>query len=226
MRWDNSSGGQTFVTRDRWGPWKGAPLFLSYGKCLLYGVMMDNVDGTVQAAMAPFPVKFQSGVMRARFNPADGQLYVAGLKGWQTAATRDGGFYRVRYTGKPVTMAVKAHAATNGIQLTFASPLDPATAGDPASYAVELWNYRYTGNYGSPEVSVKDPEKAVHDKLEVTSAKLSPDGRTVTLGVDGLQPADQFSVRYVLKAADGAEVHSEVIGTIHRLGASLPLATR
>ena len=38
--------------------------------------------------------------MRARFNAADGQLYVCGLKGWQTRATKDGIFQRVRYTGK------------------------------------------------------------------------------------------------------------------------------
>lgn len=222
MRWDNSSGGQVFVTSDSWGPWKGAPLFLSYGKCLLYGVLMDRVEGVDQAAMVPFNLKFASGIMRARFSAKDGQLYVAGLKGWQNAATRDGGFYRVRYTGKPVQMPVKAHAAANGIQLTFSTALDPTTAADPENYAVELWNYRYSGNYGSPEISVKDPTKAVHDKLAVKGIRLSPDGKTVTLMIDALEPADQFSVRYSIKASDGAELRSEVIGTIHRLGAPLP----
>ncbi|MEN9676950.1 MAG: hypothetical protein RIS76_2846 [Verrucomicrobiota bacterium] len=226
MRWDNSSGGQVFVTSDSWGPWKGAPLFLSYGKCLLYGVLMDRVDGVDQAALVPFGLKFSSGIMRARFNAKDGQLYVAGLKGWQNAATRDGGIYRVRYTGKPVHMPVKAHAAQNGIELRFSSPLDPASAADIENYAVELWNYRYSGNYGSPELSVKNPGQAAHDKLAVKSAQLSADGKTLTLFVDGLEPADQFSVRYALKAADGAELRSEVIGTIHRLGAPLPVGTR
>ena len=226
MRWDNSSGGQVFVTSDSWGPWKGAPLFLSYGKCLLYGVLMDRVDGVDQASLVPFGLKFASGIMRARFNAKDGQLYVAGLKGWQNAATRDGGFYRVRYTGKPVQMPVKAHAAANGIEITFSTALDSATAGDPESYAVELWNYRYSGNYGSPELSVKNPGVTAHDKLPVKSVRLSPDGRTVTLFVDGLEPADQFSVRYAVKAADGAELRSEVIGTIHRLGAPIAAAAQ
>ncbi len=228
MRWDNSSGGQVFVTSDKWGPWKGAPLFLSYGKCLLYGVLMDDVDGTKQASMVPFNLKFASGVMRARFNDRDGQLYVAGLKGWQNAATRDGGFYRVRYTGQPVRMPVKAHAAKNGIELKFSADLDAKSAEDIGSYAVELWNYRYSGNYGSPEISVKepakpgqDPKKEMHDKLAVKSAKLSADKRTLFLEVDGLQPADQFSVKYSVNTADGAEIRSEVIGTIHKLGAEM-----
>ena len=218
MRWDNSSGGQVYVTSDKWGPWKGAPLFMSYGKCLLYGVLMDNVDGTVQASMVPFGLKFASGVMRGRFNSRDGQLYVCGLRGWQNNATRDGGFYRVRYTGKPVRMPVRAHATKTGIAITFSTALDPKSAQDLDNYAVELWNYRYTGSYGSPEVSVVTPKKESHDKLPVKSARLSSDQKTLFLEVDGLQPADQFGVKYSVTAADGTELRSELIGTIHKLG--------
>ncbi|KAB2661823.1 MAG: hypothetical protein DVB31_11940 [Verrucomicrobia bacterium] len=221
MRWDNSSGGQVYVTGNQWGPWKGAPLFLSYGKCLLYGVLWDEVDGTVQAAMTPFGLRFQSGVMRARFNPRDGQLYACGLKGWQNAASRDGGFYRVRYTGKPVRNPIKAHVAQNGIQLTFASALDRKSAEDAAGYAAELWNYRYSGGYGSPEVSVKTPAKAAHDKLEVKGAHLSADGKTLFLEIEGLEKADQWSVKYAVTMADGTEVRSEVIGTIKKLGPAI-----
>jgi len=223
MRWDNSSGGQVYVTSEKWGPFKGAPLFMSYGKCLLYAVLMDNVDGAMQATLAPFDLKFASGVMRGRFNDRDGQLYLSGLKGWQNAASRDGGFYRVRYTGKPVRLPVKAHAAQNGIQLTFATELDAKTAEDAESYAVELWDYRYTGNYGSPEVSVKAPGQNGHDKLDVKSAKLSADRKTLFLEVIGLQVADQFSVKYAVNTADGTELRSEIIGTIHKLGAPVAL---
>lgn len=224
MRWDNSSGGQVYVTSDRWGPWKGAPLFMSYGKCLLYSVLMDQVDGEVQAAMVPFNLKFNSGVMRGRFNPKDGQLYVCGLKGWQNAASRDGGFFRVRYTGKPVRMPVRAHVARNGIELTFSTPLDPKAAQDPTGYSVELWNYRYSGGYGSDELSVKTPGKKGHDPLEVSAVKLSADGRSVFLTVAGLEAADQYSVKYSINAADGTEMRSEVIGTIRKLGPEVTAA--
>ena len=47
-------------------------------------------------------VSWVSGVMRARFNTVDGQLYLCGLKGWQTRGTKDGIFQRVRYTGATV----------------------------------------------------------------------------------------------------------------------------
>lgn len=225
MRWDNSSGGQVYVTSDKWGPWKGAPLFMSYGKCLLYGVLMDNVEGTVQASMVPFNLKFASGVMRGRFNPQDGQLYLCGLRGWQNNATRDGGFYRVRYTGKPVRMPVKSHVTQTGIAITFSTPLDSKSASDLENYSVELWNYRYSGSYGSPELSVKTKGKEGHDKLSVKSAKLSADGKTLFLEVDGLQIADQYGVKYSVTTADGTELRSELIGTIHKLG-STPASLR
>lgn len=221
MRWDNSSGGQVYVTSDKWGPWRGAPLFMSYGKCLLYGVLMDSVEGTAQASMVPFGLKFSSGIMRGRFNPRDGQLYVCGLKGWQNAATREGGFYRVRYTGKPVGMVTRARSAQNGIQLTFGTELDAQAAVDTGNYAVELWNYRYSGAYGSPEVSVKNPGKTAHDKLEVKSARLGTDRRTVFVELEGLQPADQYSLKYALKSASGEDLKSEVIGTLHKLGPAI-----
>ncbi len=64
--------------------------------------MQEEVDGRPQGGIVRFPLKFDTGIMRARFNPADGQLYVAGLRGWQTDAGHDGALQRVRYTGKTV----------------------------------------------------------------------------------------------------------------------------
>ena len=86
---------------------------------------------------------------------------------------------------------------------------------------MELWNYRYSGGYGSPELSVKNPGKEGHDKLDVKSAILSADGKSVFLAIDDLTRADQYSVKFTLNAADGAEMRSEIIGTIHRLGPAI-----
>lgn len=217
---DNSSGGQVFVTSDKWGPFKGQPLFMSYGKCTLFEVMTDVVNGVRQGAMVQFPLKFYSGLMRARFNAKDGQLYVSGLRGWQSAATRDGGFYRVRYTGKPVHMANGFHAAKNGVKVSFTGKLDPTTTNDAGSWSAERWNYLYSGAYGSSEYSVDNPGEKKHDKLEVKSAKLLPDGQTVFLEIPNMKPSDQFKLRYNLDAADGALIDEELYGTIYELGAA------
>ena len=215
---DNSSGGQVYVTSDKWGPFKGQPLFQSYGKCTLFTVMTEQVGGATQAAMWQFPLKFNSGVMRARFNAKDGQLYQCGLKGWQTSATKDGSFSRVRYTGKPVQAPAAFHVKPNGVAITFTCALDESLASDPASWSVEQWNLIYSGGYGSPEVSTEDAAKRQHDKVEVKSVKLSADKKTAFLEMP-VKPVNQMRVKFNLKTADGAPLVSEVFNTIHQVPA-------
>ena len=96
--------------------------------------------------------------MRARFNPKDGQLYIVGLKGWQTNAAQDGGFDRVRYTGKPVHMPAAFKATDKGVYLTYTTALDQAYANDATNFAVDAWNYKWCENYGSPELPLTPAE--------------------------------------------------------------------
>ncbi|MGE3354407.1 MAG: DUF6797 domain-containing protein [Planctomycetota bacterium] len=221
---DNSSGGQVWVTGDRWGPLQGRLLHLSYGTCGVYLVLKEEVDGQVQGGVVRLPCSFSSSAMRARFHPVDGQLYVAGLQGWQTSAARIGGFHRVRHTGQPLHLPVALRTCKEGVYLTFAEPLAPDTAADPDSYGVEIWNYLYSQNYGSPELSILHPERQIEqgkpnrDPLPVTAAKLSPDGRTVFLAVQGMQPVMQMRIAWNVDAADGAQLKGELHNTIHRLG--------
>jgi hypothetical protein len=215
---DNSGGGQVWVTSDKWGPLKDHLLYMSYGRATLLHVMHEEVDGQIQAAMTQFPFKFNTGVMRARFNPRDGQLYLCGLRGWQTDGLRSGGFYRVRYTGKPVHMASELYALKNGFRITFTSPLDETSAASLDSYSMEQWNYKWTPEYGSPEFSVSDPTQKKHDPVVIKSAKLLADKRTVFLEIPDIQPVNQYKVKVKITAADGSPISQDIYGTIHRLG--------
>ncbi len=216
---DNSCGGQTWVDSDKWGPLKGKMMHLSYGRCRLFLTLQEKVDGQPQGGVILFPVKkFNSGSMRARFNPKDGQFYHCGLKGWQTSGARDGGFQRVRYTGKKTYLPVGLNVKTNGIVLTFADKLDRELAEDPDSYAAERWNYQWTKRYGSPEFSVKDPKKRGHDKITIQSAKLAADGKTVFIEMDDLKRVMQQSIKFNLEATDGEPVTGTIYHTIHKLG--------
>ena len=226
MSMDNSSGGQTWVTSDKWGPFKNHLLFMSYGKGTLFHIMTEEVEGVTQAAAVQLPLKFQTGIMRARFNPKDGQLYVSGLRGWQTSGVRDGGFYRVRYNGQPVHTPSAVHAAENGIEITFPSPLDSASATSPENYGVEQWNYKWTGNYGSPEFSVINPTDKKHDPLAVKSAQLSSDKKTVFLEIPELKPSDQVKIKFNISAADGTTMAQEIYSTIYRLGSAKKLSLK
>lgn len=217
MQMDNSSGGQVWAVDKRWGPLAGHMLFMSYGKCTLFEVLPETVDGTHQGAMVQLPLKFSSGVMRGRVNPKDGQVYLCGLKGWQSSAARDGGFYRVRYTGEPVRLPVAYESSKEGVQLRFSCLLESQTAADPANYSVQRWNYRWTGAYGSDQYSVTQPDQKKTDKLEVTSAKVLADGKTVTLQIPDMQPADQIRIKYSVKDQGGAIIAQEVYATAYKL---------
>ncbi|QOV89846.1 DUF6797 domain-containing protein [Humisphaera borealis] len=216
---DNSSGGQTWVTSNQWGPFENRLLHLSYGTCSLFLAMKQDVAGvpnaTVQGGVVRFPLSFDSGIMRARFNPADGQLYVAGLKGWQTSAGKDGCFQRVRYTGKTVHMPTAIEATKTGLTITFTCKLSAEEANDPQSYAIERWNYLWAENYGSADYSVSDPTKSAHDTVKIKSAKLQPDGKTVVLEIPDMKPAMQYKTEVNLVSEDDADVRFEIYHTVH-----------
>ncbi len=217
MKIDSSSGGQVWVTSEHWGPLQGQLLHTSYGRATLFLVLLDDVDGTRQGGVVQFPLKFDSGIMRGRFHPRDGQLWVCGLKGWETAGARDGALQRVRYAGGPVRLPCAFHVARHGVTITFTSPLDPTSAADDQNYALEQWNYQWTEQYGSPEFSVANPGRPGHDPVSIRSAKLLPDGKTVSLELPDLKPVMQLKIRFRLQAADGAPVEHEVYATINRV---------
>jgi glucose/arabinose dehydrogenase len=214
---DNSSGGQVWVTSDMWGPFKGHLLHTSYGKSSLFHVLMETVDGQAQGGVVRFPLNFDSGIMRARFNPRDGQLYVCGLNGWQTTGARDGALQRVRYTGGAVNTPLALRVWRNGIQISFTGALDTASASDEQNYAVSQWNYKWTKEYGSPEFSVVDPDEKGHDAMTIKSVKLSADRKTVLLEIPDLQPVMQMKIQMRIKAADGSAIATEIYNTINRV---------
>lgn len=217
---DNSNGGQTWVTSKQWGPLLGRMLYLSYGKSSLFLVLQERVNGVPQGGVVKFPLRFATGLMRGRFSPVDGQLYVAGLKGWQTNAVKDGAVQRVRFTNKSATLPESLHVTDAGITIGFTGPLDATTASDLQSYALEQNNYIWSGDYGSPEIKPSaGTSRAEKDqgteKVAIRSVKLSADRRTVFLEVPGLKPVMQSRIKMNLKAEDGSRVPDEISHTIN-----------
>ena len=214
---DNSSGGQIWVTSDKWGPFQGQLLHTSYGKSSLFLVMTERDGERNQGGTVQFPLKFESGIMRGRFHPLDGQLYLCGLKGWQTSGARDAALHRVRYTGVKVYMPRGLHVATNGIRIEFTCALQRESAEDLQNYALEEWNYLWSEKYGSPEFSVKEPTRQGHDPVDLKSARLDPDGRAIFLEIPNLHPVMQMKIQFRLKSADGASVAHTVYNTVNYL---------
>jgi len=210
---DNSAGGQTWVPDQSWGPLGGHMVHLSYGTGTAFLVLRQQVNGVWQGAAVPLPGNFNSGAHRGRFHPRDGQLYVSGMTGWGTYTPDDGCLQRLRYTGGPLNVPVAFEARDNGILLTFSDPLD-ASAAQASAHFAQCWNYRCSAAYGSPELSLRQPDKAGHDALEITGAHLLGDNRQLFLEIPQLQPAGQ--VHLVLHPQP--ELEREVFLTAHSLG--------
>ncbi|HVE42679.1 MAG TPA: DUF6797 domain-containing protein [Planctomycetota bacterium] len=214
MSIDKSAGGLVWVPDDRWGPLRDQLILNSYD-CSLSLVLIERLQGDVQGGVVRFPLRFPSGVMRGRFNPADGQLYVAGLRGWSSAAAKDCAFQRVRYTGKPVHLPINVVTRKGGMDVTFTSPLDAASVADPENIGAVAFNVVRTAGYGSPEFSIEDPKRQRRDPVEIKSSMLKDDGKTIALEIPGLKPVTNLVLKFRVKGADGTPVAVELDYTLH-----------
>jgi len=161
--------------------------------------------GMVALPLAPFP----TGVMRGRFRPADGHLYLCGMYAWAGNQQAPGGLYRVRATGQPACLPVGYHVTPGGLALTFSDPLHPGAAADGRDFGVKVWDLLRSERYGSPHLNERP--------LRVTAVTVSADRRTVTLGIPGLRPTRGLEVWYSVRAADGREVDGLLHGSVNRL---------
>jgi hypothetical protein len=212
---DRSPAELLWADSRRWGPLDGSLLSLSYGHGKIFVVMTQFFDRTRQGAVVALPVpQFPTGIIRGRFNPLDGQLYVLGMSAWATnQMMQGGGLYRVRYTGRPLRLPIAMRARTSGIEVTFASPLDRAAAG-PEAFTVTAWDLERSSTYGSKRHNLRT--------LRVGRVTLSLDGRTALLQVPDLSPTWVVEVAYGLRAADGEAFDGVMQGTIHALEGDAP----
>lgn len=220
---DNSSGGQTIVPANTWGPLQEQLLHFSFGMGSWFTILRDEVDGQVQGAVLPMTGDFLSGVHRGRFSPVDHHLYASGQQGWVSFTPEDGCFQRVRYTGDTFQIATDFHVHENGLRITFTQPVNPVVVTNTRNNFAQCWNYRYSGAYGSPELSPSHPGVLGHDPLRIASAHVLPDGRSIFLEIPDLQPVNQLHLRLHVNHNDDYLVCNpagsghDLFVTVHRL---------
>jgi putative heme-binding domain-containing protein len=186
---DRSPAEMLWVDSKAWGPLAGSLLNLSYGTGKVFIVPHERVNGMMQGGMCRLPVPlFPTGVMRGRFHPDNGQLYTCGLFVWAGNQEQPDGFYRVRYTGKPLWLPLALHAQRKEMQITFTDPLDAKAAADPHNYAVKVWHLKRTAEYGSKHYD--------EHSLHVPGGRLSPDGKTLAIEIPELAPTQCMEIKY------------------------------
>jgi len=208
---DRSPAELMWVDSDRWGPLEGSLLNFSYGYGKIYVCPHEQVDGQMQGGMCAFDLpQFPTGIMRGRFNPVDGQLYCCGMFAWSGTQEQPGGLYRIRYTGQSANLPVGLHALETGVEIVFSDPVDPGSVSDPANFAIQAWDLKRTANYGSDHYNER--------RWPVESARLLPDGKTVSLTIPDIAPTWGMEIVYAIQAADGKPLQGKIHNTIHKLG--------
>lgn len=195
----------------KFGPWQKQMLIGEQTHSQVQRINLEKVNGLYQGAVFHFLEGFEAGIVPMR-QAEDGTLFVGGTnRGWASRGSKPFTFERVRWTGKVPFEIHDMSARPDGFELTFTGPVDPATAGDPASYAMDAWTYIYQSKYGSPEVDQVTPK--------ITAATVSPDKLKVRLKIDGLT---QGHVHHLtakpLKSAEGKPLwHPEAWYTLNEI---------
>lgn len=217
-KYDRSPSELVWVDGDRWGPLNGALLNMSYGYGKIYVVMPETIgNGEEQGGMVELPVpRFPTGLMRARFNPKDGQFYGCGMSAWATSQMiQVGGLYRVRYTGKQLNLPLELSARENGMQLTFSDPLNALVATDTANWTVNTWDLKRTRRYGSDRYNTKT--------LTIEKVTLGSDGKKILLEIPEIKTTWVMEILYDLESKKGKKFNGAVQSSIYELGDELLL---
>ena len=209
---DRSPSELVWVDSDKWGPLNGSLLDLSYGYGTVLIVPHERINGQMQGGVFQLPIPaFQTGVMRGRFNPVDGQLYACGMSAWGTQQMyQAGGLYRIRYSGRPVYAPIELNALRSGVRIKFSDKLDRKSVGDLANFAVKTWGLKRSREYGSDHYN--------ETPLAISSVQLEADDQTIMITIPDIKPVWQMEIAYGIKGKNGEEVKGIIQNTIHNLG--------
>jgi hypothetical protein len=206
---DRSPAELLWVKSDKWGPLNGSLLNLSYGYGKVYVVPHEIIGDQMQGGMCELPLpQFPTGTMRGRFHPQDGALYLCGMFSWAGTQEADGGFFRVRYTGKPMHVPRSLNCEGTTVRIGLTDAIDPASV-QPERFQLSRWNIKRSEKYGSQhfDTHVMDVQSAVWDETT----------RTITLEVPDLQPTWCMEIQLKLRGIDGDEFHRVIHNTIHAI---------
>jgi len=162
-------------TGGRFGPFANQLFVADQTWSLVMRVFLERVNGVYQGACFPFREGQASGSLSLEMTP-NGSLFIGGTdRGWGARGGKPFSLERLYWNGRTPFEIHEMRAQPDGFELTFTEPVDPATAGDPASYGFENYTYIYQSSYGSPEVDKESPP--------IESATVAADGRSVRLRV-------------------------------------------
>ncbi len=198
------------MTNGKFGPFSGQLFVGEINRDRILRVMLEKVGGEFQGACIPFidGHGLRIGNNRLAFGP-DGSLWVGQISfsGWIEG---EPGIQRIVFTGDTPIDVYTMNLTGKGFDLTFTQPIDEATAANPIDFKIRRYRYEY---------KKKDPEEGIDiatqvdiQDVTVISAKLSKDGKMVSLTIGDLKPGFIYEVNLGdIKSATGQPLTNKLI---------------
>lgn len=182
-------------TKGRFGPFENQLLVGDQGQSKIMRVALEKVKGQYQGVVFGFREGFSSGILRLAWG-SDGSLF-AGMtsRGWSSTGQQLYSLQRLAWTGKLPFEMKTVRAMPDGFEIEFTMPVDKHLAGNPESYKITGFNYKYHANYGSPVINSKS--------CPVRGIAVSEDGLKARLVVDSLRLGYIHEIIADVKAASG-----------------------
>lgn len=175
----STSGLLTDNTGGKFGPFAGQVFVGDQGQSIVSRVSFEKVKGQYQGVVFPFRQGFSSGVLRLVWGH-DASMFVGMTsRGWSSTGKELFSLQRVVWTGRVPFEMKTVRAMPDGFEIEFTAPVDPATAGDPASYKITSFNYKYHATYGSPVIN--------QGSCPIRGIAVSSDGLKARIAVDSLR---------------------------------------
>ncbi len=173
----------SFITTDasagKFGPFAGQTFVGDYTLSLVMRAQTELVNGVYQGACFPFREGFKTGLIGGLLTD-DGYMFVGGCsRGWPARGPEAFRLQRLDWNQKMPFEIQTMRLTKDGFELKFTKPVDPKLAADPQSYLMTTFTHEYKPGYGSPEVD--------QAPVKIKLAKVSDDGATVRLVLDGLR---------------------------------------
>ena len=164
------------TTAGAFGPFAGQMFVGDQGHSKIMRVAMEKVNGVWQGACFPFREGFQSGLIRLSWG-LDGSMFVGQTsRGWSATGKSPFGIQRLVWTGQTPFEIKTITSKPDGFEVAFTLPVDAATAGDPASYSLNSFTYKYHHTYGSPIINA--------EPLAIKGIVVAADGLSARLVID------------------------------------------
>jgi hypothetical protein len=194
----------------KFGPFAGQMFVGDLTNALVMRVFLEKIGGEYQGACIPFRKDIAPPVLRMAWGQP-GTMFVGGSsRGWGGGRV-PWGLQRMQWTGETPFEIHEMRAKADGFELTFTHEVDRETAGNVASYKMPIWSYKYYDRYGDDR---QDP----HD-VTISSAKVSDDGRSVRLVIDGCKPYYVHHLQAAgVRSVDGLPLlHNEAYYTLNQI---------